>query len=142
MAFRKHVLISVVLLAISGILVGCGDSTVAPASSTDAPLVAPANVTAQIMLNGDIKIQWEASTQANLWGYNVYRYDSKEGEVHKLTETPISENSYRDTSAQVNIQYEYRITAVSFEGSESGFSSIAVANWQDGSTKKDPRRYQ
>jgi fibronectin type 3 domain-containing protein len=141
MAFRKHVLISVVLLAISGILFGCGDSTVAPASSTDAPIVAPSNVTAQIAMNGDIMIQWDASTQANLWGYNVYRFDNEEGQVGKLNETPLTANSYRDGSAQANIQYEYRVTAVSIKGVESGFSSIVIANWEDGSTKKDPKRH-
>ncbi len=139
MAFRKHVLISVVLLAISGILFGCGDSTVAPKITTDAPIVAPANVTAEMLANGDVRIDWDASTQPTLRGYNVYRLDIENSQIGKLNSTELAVNDYTDTSAGYNIVYEYRVTAVSNKGIESGYTAVVI-ELSDNSTKKDPQR--
>jgi len=139
MAFHKHALIAIVLLAISGILFGCGDSTVAPKTTTDAPLVAPTNVTAQAMPNGDVVIRWDASTQLNLKGYNVYRFDLEHYQIGKLNPSPLSLNSYTDQSAQRNVNYEYRVTSVSVKNVESGYSAVSVTVPPDNGTRKDPR---
>jgi len=125
MAFQKHVLVSVVLLAISGILFGCGDSTVAPQVTTEAPIVAPSNVTAQELANGDVMIQWDASTQPNHRGYNVYRLDMENSQIGKLNSNELTQNSYVDQSASRK-PYEYRVTAVSSRGTESGYASIVI----------------
>lgn len=126
MAYRKHVLLTVVLLAISGILFGCGDSTVAPNVTTEAPIVAPANVIARELANGDVEIQWDASTQTNLRGYNVYRLDSVNYQIQKLNGTELTQTSYVDGSVSRNVEYEYRVTAVSSKGTESNFASASI----------------
>jgi fibronectin type 3 domain-containing protein len=140
MAFHKHALISIVLLAISGILFGCGDSTVAPRVTTEAPIVAPTNVTAHVMSSGDVMISWDASTQLNLKGYNVYRFDLENYQVGRLTPSPQTQNSYTDHSAQRNVNYEYRVTSVSVKGTESGYSTVAVIVPPDNATRKDPKK--
>lgn len=141
MAYRKHVLISVVLLAISGILFGCGDSTVAPTTTTEAPLVAPSNVTAQVLPGGDVMIQWDASSQTNLKGYNVYRFDYANDRIGRLNSTELTDNSYVDTDASRNTEYEYRVTSVSVKGTESNFTSVVVVIQNDPlQDTKDKRR--
>jgi fibronectin type 3 domain-containing protein len=126
MAYRKHVLMTIVLLAISGILFGCGDSTVAPADTTEAPIVAPTNVTARELANGDIEIQWDPSTQTNLRGYNVYRLDTVNYQIGKLNGAELTQNNYVDRSAIRQVQYEYRVTAVSSKGTESTYASAFI----------------
>lgn len=126
MAFSKYVLISVVLLAVSGILFGCGDSTVAPQVTTEAPIVAPSNVTAQALPNGDVVISWDASTQPTLKGYNVYRLDKSNYQIGRLNSSPLSHNSYTDQTAERYGQYEYRVTAVSVKNTESNYSAVAI----------------
>lgn len=126
MAYRKHVLISVVLLAISGILFGCGDSTVAPSGTNEAPIVAPTNVIAREIANGDVEITWDASTQTNLRGYNVYRLDEANTRIEKLNSMELLETSHIDRTAVRHTQYEYRVTAVSDKGTESNFASATI----------------
>lgn len=140
MAFHKHVLMSIVLLAISGILFGCGDSTVAPKVTTEAPIVAPNNVTAQVMPSGDVMITWDANAQLNLKGYNVYRFDLENYQVGRLTPTPQTQNSYTDQSAQRNVNYEYRVTSVSVKDVESSYSTVTVIVPPDNATRKDPKK--
>lgn len=141
MAFRKHVLISVVLLAISGILFGCGDSTVAPTTTTDAPIVAPSNVTAEALPNGDILIRWDASTQPNLKGYNVYRLNTRESAIEKMNHAVLAQNRYLDDGAHWGVEYEYRVTAVSNKDVESGFTAVLITSIPDNGTNKDQRHY-
>lgn len=139
MAFHKHALIAIVLLAISGILFGCGDSTVAPNVTTEAPVVAPTNVTAQAMSNGDVVISWDASTQLNLKGYNVYRFDLDNYQIGKLNPNVLSQTSYTDQSAQRNVNYEYRVTSVSVKDVESGYAAASIIVPPDNGTRKDPK---
>lgn len=127
MAFRKHVMFTVVLLGISGLLLGCSsDDTVTLPITTDAPLIAPSNVTATRMANGDIELAWDSITQANLKGYHVYRHAVELQEIGKLTSIPIATNSFTDTSAEDRVLYEYRVTAVSTKNVETGYSSVAI----------------
>jgi fibronectin type 3 domain-containing protein len=139
MAYRKHVLLSVVLLAISGILFGCGDSTVAPTSTTEAPLVAPTNVTVSELANGNIMISWDANTQPHLQGYNVYRLDTANFRIGKLNTSVVTETFYVDKSAAREGEYEYRVTAVSTAGTESGSSPVRIVVDDPSTGSKDRR---
>jgi len=127
MAFRKHVMISIVLLAISGLLFGCSDnSTTAPQIQTEAPILAPANVTATILTDGNVSISWDASTQTHLKGYNVYRLDIEAGQIGKLNPSILSANSYVDNGAQWRHEYQYRVTAVSVKNVESAYATVTI----------------
>lgn len=140
MAFRKYTLFAVVLLAISGFLSGCGGSSVvAPITSNEAPMVAPSNVIAQVLVNGDILLRWDAGTQTNLKGYNVYRLDPEAQTIGKLNPSVLGTNQYLDGSAVSNVEYEYRITSVSVKGAESAYTSVSVINDTHRGTLKDTR---
>ena len=131
MAFRKQVMITVALLTISGLLLGCSSessNTVSPAPPTEAPLLAPSNVTATRMANGDISLTWDSSTQANLQGYNVYRLSSLENQIGKLNTGPLATNSYLDTSTEDRAYYQYFVSAVSIKGAESSLTSTSIYN--------------
>lgn len=131
MAFRKQVMITVALLTISGLLLGCSSessNTVSPAPPAEAPLLAPSNVTATRMANGDISLQWDSNTQANFAGYNVYRISSLDNHVGKLNTTLHTANSYLDTDTQSRAYYRYFVSAVSAKGVETSLTSTEIYN--------------
>ena len=131
MAFRKLVMITVALLTISGLLLGCSSessNTVSPAPPAEAPLLAPSNVTATRMANGDISVSWDSNTQATFAGYYVYRFSSMENHIAKLNATPQTANSYLDTDTQSRIYYQYFVSAVSVKGIETSLTSTSIYN--------------
>lgn len=128
MAFRKHVMISFVLLAITGLLLGCSDdgTTTAPNVQAEAPILAPYNVNATILTNGDVSITWDANAQAHLRGYNVYRLDYENSRIGKLNPDVLSVNNYIDRTAVPGNSYQYHVTCVSVKNNES---SPAIVNF-------------
>jgi len=122
---RKYFMVSVVLVAMSALLVGCNDSTTAPVILEDeAPIAAPANIVAQVTAAG-VLITWDASSHPGLRGYNVYRYDRSTGSVAQLNAGVVASNQYVDDSAQWRSHYQYRVTSLS-RSSESTFTSVEV----------------
>ena len=81
----------------------------------------------------------DASTQPNLKGYNVYRFDLENYQIGRLNPSPLAQNSYTDHGAQRNVDYEYRITSVSVKDVESGYSAVSVTVPPDNATRKDPK---
>lgn len=128
MTFRMHVMIGVVLLCISGLLLGCSDddSTVAPEVTYEAPLSAPSGLRVALMPNGDILLRWNPSTQPNLSGYNVYRRAISETPIDQLNDAVLTAANYTDTNAQPGLVYEYRVTAISVRGTESTYASVEI----------------
>lgn len=127
MALRKHVMLTVVLLGISGLLLGCSsDDIVTPITATEAPLIAPSNVTATRTANGDVEIAWDPISQPHLEGYHVYRYAFQAQRIERLTAVPIDVNHYVDTDAGSMVRYEYRVTAVHNKNRETGYSPVMV----------------
>ena len=136
---RTYFVVSLVLVAMSAFLLGCNDSSTAPALNEDpAPIAAPTNVVAKGTADG-ILITWDASSHPELRGYNVYRYDRSAGKVSQLNSTVVTENRYVDGTAQWRTHYQYRVTSVS-RRSESGPASVDI-EYRDGG-KKDPRDRQ
>ncbi len=119
----------VVLLCAAAVIAGCG-SSVSPGEVTEAPLLPPTNVVAMRSIDGDILIMWDMSTQSNLKGYNVYRSIYGEAIFTKLNTNPITKNCFTDATAQLDVHYAYRVTAVSTKDSESGFGFIDIFNGQ------------
>lgn len=132
MAFRNHVMICIVLLGVSGLVLGCSsdDGTLAPAQVNEAPPAAVSGLSATLTSEGGIALRWDASTQPNLRGYNVYRHDSSQSAIGLLNASPLSENRYVDTNVQQGSVYEYLVTAVSAKGLESAFATVTISTAQ------------
>jgi fibronectin type 3 domain-containing protein len=81
--------------------------------------------------NGDVALSWDASTQPNLRGYNVYRHIVSGNAIGALNRSPLANNRYIDTSAMRGYRYEYMVTAVSVKGLESAFATISVLTERD-----------
>jgi hypothetical protein len=64
-----------------------------------------------------IDLSWEASSAADIAGYNVYRRDA--GGVTKLTPEPVIAAAFRDKTAKAGVSYTYTVTALDASGNES-----------------------
>lgn len=110
MKARLSVLSLVALL----ILIGCaGVST----SSRDTGTGASAHT---------VGLSWDASTSAEVSGYNVYRsvYTYSCGSFLKINPAPITSTSYTDSEVTTGASYCYATTAVTASGAESDYSNI------------------
>ena len=87
----------------------------------------PANLSVSQVKNA-IELTWEANSESNLAGYNIYRAEQSftaTGEANKLNENLITETSFTDDNVIDGTQYFYRITAVDDSGNESDLSAQA-----------------
>jgi hypothetical protein len=89
--------------------------TVQPAAVT-----APAQPTGltSLVTTTDVRLSWNANTEPNLAGYNVYRSSNAIGPFTKLNGTPLTTLTYTDALALQGTSY-YRITALNTVGQES-----------------------
>lgn len=127
MTFRKYVMISMVLLCGSALLLGCSGDDPAPLGLGDeAPPAAISGLSARLLSGGDVELTWDASTQPNVSGYNVYRLVESEQGIGRLNTSPIANNRYIDTSALQGPVYQYLVTAVSAKGLESAFVAVSI----------------
>lgn len=126
MTIRKHVIISIVLLCVSGLILGCSeDSAISPAPQNEAPLIAPSNLRAMLSADG-VSLSWDASSQPNVVGYNVYRHTPSLNQIGRLNDDPITTSWYVDTTTELHVRYEYRVTTVNLKGTESAYVSAMI----------------
>ena len=73
-----------------------------------------------------VGLSWDASTSAEVSGYNVYRavYNYSCGSFFKINSVPITSTSYTDSEVGSGAAYCYATTAISTSGAESGYSNI------------------
>jgi hypothetical protein len=74
-----------------------------------------------------VSLSWDASTSANVDGYNVYRSTTSGGPYTKLTPSPITVTAYVDSAVTSGQTYYYASTAMDTSNVESGYSNIATA---------------
>ncbi|PSQ62404.1 MAG: hypothetical protein BRD25_05350, partial [Bacteroidetes bacterium QH_1_61_8] len=80
-----------------------------------------------------ISLSWEANSEGDLSGYNLYRSTSSFSDLssaQKINETLIQTTSYSDSNLGNGPTYYYRVTAVDESGDESSPSVASSAPWQ------------
>jgi fibronectin type 3 domain-containing protein len=75
------------------------------------PPGAPIGLVAIPLKNG-IELNWRRNLEADLLGYYVYRKGPGEREFRRLTESPLTKETYLDTQVELGQDYEYAVTAV------------------------------
>ena len=106
---------------------GGGADTTAPQTPTGVVAVAG---------DGEVTISWNANSETDLAGYNVYRSETSDtgyNQITTSTQTPSSHTGLRDSSSSVTngTQYFYVVTAEDTAGNESDFSSEVSATPQE-----------
>jgi hypothetical protein len=99
------------------------------ASQADPTKSASADVTALAQVGQHaVELSWNASTSADIVGYNVYRGQVVSGPYSKLNAGGlVGSTLYSDTSVASGITYYYVATAVDSRGQESAHSNQALA---------------
>jgi hypothetical protein len=75
------------------------------------PPAAPAGLAA-VPSEGGISLIWEPNAELDLGGYLVLRRDAGDATLRQLTDTPISDARYRDSTVQSGVRYTYFVVAV------------------------------
>lgn len=76
--------------------------------------------------DGTVDLSWDANTESDLEGYNVYRSTSSFGDIASATKANgslIGSTSFTDMGLTNGIQYFYRVTAVDDAGNEGSPSN-------------------
>ncbi len=83
-----------------------------PVTPTD--LIAPSSPVGlvAIPLRDGVELNWRRNQEPDLLGYYVYRRKPGEGEFKRLNESPLTKETYLDTSVELEQEYEYAVTAV------------------------------
>ncbi|HWM89890.1 MAG TPA: hypothetical protein VN493_03915 [Thermoanaerobaculia bacterium] len=68
---------------------------------------------------GRVRLVWRATEAEDLAGYHVYRRGS-EGDFARVTQQPLQETEFVDSSVSPGQTYSYRVTAADQLGNESG----------------------
>jgi len=72
-----------------------------------------------------VELIWNANTEPDLAGYNVYRREN-EGESRKLNSELVGTPLYRDTTVVAEHRYTYWVTAIDTAGNESLPSAVTT----------------
>ena len=83
-------------------------------------------MSSQKLANSPAWIGWERSSSSDVKGYHVYRTEKPGGAWQKLTDRPVPETVYLDTTAASGVSWRYAVTAVDGAGNESAKSADAT----------------
>jgi fibronectin type 3 domain-containing protein len=72
---------------------------------------------------GSVLLNWNASSDSTLKGYNVYSSSSASGTYTLLTTSPITNTTYTDSAAAIGVPTYYKVTVVD---ASSGLESAAA----------------
>jgi len=81
-------------------------------------MVAPASALTAQTSGSQVKLNWTASTDSAVLGYNVYRATSASGPFTRLTSSPVAATTYTDTTGFTGAVYMAR--AIKLETTPSG----------------------
>ena len=75
------------------------------------PPAAPKNLRA-VAEEGAVSLVWDANAEPDLGGYLVLRGDAAGGTLQPITQQPVKDASYRDTTVTPGVRYAYAVVAV------------------------------
>ena len=75
------------------------------------PPGAPSGLAA-VPLKEGVELNWRKNPEPDLLGYYIYRRKVGEEKYKKLNETPLTKETYLDTGAEPEQEYDYAVTAV------------------------------
>jgi len=104
-----------------------------PDTAAPAP---PAGLTATASTTG-VNLAWNANTEADLAGYNVYRSQSAGGPFTRINASPVVTTGYQDTLAPQGTSL-YQVTALDLSGLESVPSASASASMAKANRMQNP----
>ncbi len=82
--------------------------------------VYPVGILTLNQLADGLQLEWTASADNNITGYNIYHADSISGTFTRLNGSPVTSLSYTDNSPNINGNKVYMVRAVKFEVTSSG----------------------
>ncbi|MDI6757790.1 MAG: lamin tail domain-containing protein, partial [Endomicrobiia bacterium] len=88
---------------------------------------APQGLSADAGLYDKVILSWQANSEIDLAGYNVYRATTAGGAYGKLNSLLITTATYTDENLTFDVTYYYAITAVDNFNFESGYSAEVLA---------------
>jgi hypothetical protein len=74
-----------------------------------------------------VRLRWEASPDADVAGYFIWRREPRRDDFHRIHEAPVTGIEYLDRGLTAGLAFEYRIQVVDRTGNESELSEIATA---------------
>lgn len=101
----------------------------APITLVMADHFAPAAPTGLVAVPGTenekttIDLSWQANTETDLAGYDVYRREGPSDAFRRITSTPVIGPGFSDATVRVGHSYTYRVIAVDGTGNESSPSN-------------------
>ena len=101
----------------------------APPADTTAP-ASPTGLTATGG-EGNVSLDWDDNTEADLAGYSVYRSTTSGGTYTRLTSSLLTSSTYADNDVIAGTTYYYVISATDTSGNESDSSNEASATPQE-----------
>jgi hypothetical protein len=75
-----------------------------------------------------IRIQWDASIEWNVAGYNIYRRASLQDAYAKINANVVDSASFVDSTVRGDSKYYYRVTSIDSYGNESAQSDSSEGN--------------
>lgn len=109
----------------SGLGGGTGGDTTAPTT--------PSGLTA-MGGNASVNLTWNANSESDLAGYNVYRSDSSNGTYIKVNNGLVNTSMFDDSNLSAATTYFYKVTAVDTSSNESAQSSVVFATTDEGTS--------
>jgi uncharacterized protein YcfL len=127
---RRHRVAALAVTLATFALTGCSsDNPVSSLNNLDAaPPSAPVNIRTEIR-GGSVLLDWDASTEADVVGYDVYRYDpdpARESAYVKVNAATITDSEYLIPDASEQGTW-YRVKAVDLSSNRSNSSGAAYA---------------
>jgi len=97
-------------------------------SATVPAPVAPTGFAATGITGGGVTLKWNANTESDLAGYNVYRSTSATGTFTLLnTGGLLTKTSYTDSTASAGATWYYQVVAVDTQGRVSPAATVSAA---------------